>query len=144
MLNNQWPLVTEHELELFQFMIRVRYVNKLNVNGSDTSVFFISADSLTGFSQILEGTNAIRDALTIAVDPISGLTTSNECLLAFLPESAPSPSLEIVRTNSWAFGLIGMAKFAMRLPADILTEELPRLKGTLTTVRFRPCQKIHT
>jgi CLIP-associating protein 1/2 len=31
------------------------------------------------------------------------------------------------------FGLIALAKFALRLPAEVLEEELPRLKHTLVS-----------
>lgn len=84
---------------------------------------------------MLQGTNAIRDALTAAVEPVFGLTTANGCLLSFLDEAPPSPELEAVRVNSWAYGLVGMAKLVMRLPPDILEEEVPRIRSTLTTVR---------
>ncbi|CAE7123154.1 unnamed protein product [Rhizoctonia solani] len=112
MLRHQWEYVTEHQEELWAFLIRLRYANS---------------------EQVLQGTNAIRDALTTAVEPIFGLATTNGCLHSFLEEDPPSAELEPVRANSWAYGLVGMAKIMMRLPADILEEEIPRVRGTLTT-----------
>ncbi|KAJ1311708.1 hypothetical protein OPQ81_010180 [Rhizoctonia solani] len=112
MLRHQWEYVTEHQAELWAFLIRLRYSNS---------------------EQVLQGTNAIRDALTAAVEPVFGLATANGCLHSFLDETPPSPELEPVRANSWAYGLVGMAKIMMRLPSDILEEEIPRVKGTLTT-----------
>lgn len=87
--------------------------------------------------QDLQGTNAIRDALTAAVEPVFGLATASGCLVTFLDEAPPSPELEAVRANSWAYALVGIAKIMMRLPPDILEEEIPRIKGTLTTVCYR-------
>ncbi|CUA77554.1 Protein STU1 [Coccidioides immitis RS] [Rhizoctonia solani] len=112
MLRHQWEYVTEHQSELWAFLIRLRYANS---------------------EQVLQGTNAIRDALTAAVEPIFGLATANGCLHSFLDEDPPSSELEPVRANSWAYGLVGMAKIMMRLPPDILEEEIPRVRGTLTT-----------
>ncbi|CAE6430854.1 unnamed protein product [Rhizoctonia solani] len=112
MLRHQWEYVTEHQAELWAFLIRLRYANS---------------------EQVLQGTNAIRDTLTAAVEPIFGLATANGCLHSFLDEDPPSTELEPVRANSWAYGLVGMAKIMMRLPSDILEEEIPRVRGTLTT-----------
>lgn len=112
MLRHQWEYVTEHQAELWTFLIRLRYAN---------------------IEQVLQGTNAIRDALTAAVEPVFGLATASGCLLTFLDEAPPSPELEVVRANSWAYALVGIAKIMMRLPPDILEEEIPRIRGTLTT-----------
>ncbi|KAF8741306.1 CLASP N terminal, partial [Rhizoctonia solani] len=112
MLRHQWEYVTEHQAELWGFLIRLRYANS---------------------EQVLQGTNAIRDALTAAVEPVFGLATANGCLHSFLDEGPPTPELEPVRINSWAYGLVGIAKIMMRLPPDILEEEIPRVRGTLTT-----------
>ncbi|KAG8689034.1 suppressor of tub2 mutation [Ceratobasidium sp. 394] len=112
MLRHEWDYITEHQPELWAFLIRLRYANN---------------------EQVLQGTNAIRDALTAAVEPVFGLTTANGCLLSFLEEAPPTPELEAVRANSWAYGLIGMAKLVMRFPPDILEEEIPRIRSTLTT-----------
>ncbi|KAF8761794.1 CLASP N terminal [Rhizoctonia solani] len=112
MLRHQWEYVTEHQAELWAFLIRLRYANS---------------------EQRTTSTNAIRDALTAAVEPVFGLATANGCLHSFLDEGPPTPELEPVRINSWAYGLVGIAKIMMRLPPDILEEEIPRVRGTLTT-----------
>ncbi|CAE6524060.1 unnamed protein product [Rhizoctonia solani] len=111
MLRHQWEYVIEHQAELWAFLIRLRYANS---------------------EQVLQGTNAIRDALTAAVEPVFGLATANGCLHSFVDEDPPTPELEPVRANSWAYGLVGMAKIMMRLPSDILEEEIPRVRNTLT------------
>jgi len=46
----------------------------------------------------------------------------------------PSPEDEEVKASTYAFGLMALGKFILRLPAEITEEELPRLKGTLITV----------
>lgn len=43
-------------------------------------------------------------------------------------------SNEDVKAASFAFGLIALGKFILRLPGEILEEELPRLKTTLISV----------
>jgi CLIP-associating protein 1/2 len=50
-------------------------------------------------------------------------------LRAFLAEPSPDAS---TKDASHAFGLIALGKFVMRLPTEVLEEELPRLKPTLT------------
>jgi CLIP-associating protein 1/2 len=49
-------------------------------------------------------------------------------LRAFLAEPSSDTS---AKDASHAFGLIAVGKFVMRLPAEVLEEELPRLKSTL-------------
>jgi CLIP-associating protein 1/2 len=83
----------------------------------------------------LEATNTIRDALTTSIDPVYGLTTLHACLRAFHAESLPAFSDEDIKSAVYAFGLIALGKFIMRLPGEIAEEELPRLKGTLISVR---------
>lgn len=80
----------------------------------------------------MEATNTIRDALTLRVEPVYGLTTMHASLRTF--QADPS-SDTIVKAASYAFGMIALGKFILRLPAEILEEELPRLKGTLISVR---------
>lgn len=85
--------------------------------------------------QVLEATNTIRDALTSRVEPVYGLTTMHGCLRTFYAESAPETAEETTKAATYAFGLIALGKFLLRLPAEIAEEELPRLRGTLITVR---------
>lgn len=52
-------------------------------------------------------------------------------LRVFLAE----PTLDAgVKAGSHAFGLIALGKFILRLPTEVLEEELPRLKQTLIAV----------
>ena len=91
--------------------------------------------------QALEGTNAIRDALTSKVDPVYGLTTIHSSLKLFRAE-APPPENADIKAASYAFGLMALGKFILRLPAEIAEEELPRLKATLITVSSFPFTEI--
>ncbi|KAF5388162.1 hypothetical protein D9615_000202 [Tricholomella constricta] len=110
MLENQAQYLEGRESDLFTVLLRVRYCNKLNV---------------------LEATNTIRDALTAGIEPVYGLTTMHASLRAFHAEPCPESSSEDVKSAAYAFGLIALGKFVLRLPAEIAEEELPRLKGTL-------------
>ncbi|KAL0572246.1 suppressor of tub2 mutation [Marasmius crinis-equi] len=96
------------EAGLFSVLLSVRYCNKFN---------------------ILEATNTIRDALTSKIEPVYGLTTMHASLKVFHSEP-PRESAE-VKNATYAFGLIAIGKFILRLPAEIAEEELPRIKGTL-------------
>lgn len=112
MLENQGPYLEGREADLFTMLLRVRYCNKVNV---------------------LEATSTIRDALTSKSDPVYGLTTFHGCLKTFqLEQTTVEPE---VKATTTAFGLIALGKFILRLPAEIAEEELPRLKGTLISVR---------
>ena len=59
----------------------------------------------------------------------------NASVRAFLAMPLEDPTLLDARSASHAFGLLALGKIALRLPAEVLEEELPRLKGTLTAVR---------
>jgi CLIP-associating protein 1/2 len=85
--------------------------------------------------QVLEASNAIRDALTSRIEPVYGLTTLHANLRTFLAEPAPDFSNGNIKSATYAFGLIALGKFVLRLPSEILEEELPRLKNTLISVR---------
>lgn len=39
-----------------------------------------------------------------------------------------------IRASTQAFGIIGLGKLLMRLPPEILEDELPLMKKTLTSV----------
>ncbi len=60
--------------------------------------------------------------------------TMHAILLAFQTEAPPASSSTEVKASIYAYGLIALGKFILRLPAEILEEELPRLKATLTSV----------
>ncbi|KIJ70299.1 hypothetical protein HYDPIDRAFT_78420 [Hydnomerulius pinastri MD-312] len=105
-LENQAAFLEGRESELFSALFRVRYCNAADV---------------------LEATKTIRDALCTRIEPVYGLTTMHSSLRAFLAEPAVDPG---VKAGSHAFGLIALGKFILRLPAEVLEEELPRLKHT--------------
>lgn len=87
----------------------------------------------------------MRDALTSKIEPVYGLTTIHASLKAFYAEAPPSFANNDVKCSSYAFGLIAIGKFMLRLPAEIAEEELPRLKGTLISVSFylSPRMRLH-
>lgn len=88
--------------------------------------------------QVDEGTLTIRDAQVELMNErnytLYGLSTMSLCLKAFLTQPIPSYASNDSRIRAHAFGLVTMAKFIIRLPADILEEELPKMKLTLTEV----------
>jgi len=53
--------------------------------------------------------------------------------VSFRASLVPPSFSEESKASSYAFGLIALAKFALRLPAEVLEEELPRLKHTLVS-----------
>ncbi|RDB23289.1 Protein STU1 [Hypsizygus marmoreus] len=110
MLENQRHYLDGKESDLFSVLLRVRYTNKLNV---------------------LEASSTIRDALTASIEPVYGITTMHASLRTFYAEPYPPTSDEDIKAATYAFGLIALGKFILRLPAEIAEEELPRLKGTL-------------
>jgi CLIP-associating protein 1/2 len=55
-------------------------------------------------------------------------------LRTFNVEAHHTSSDEEVKSVAYAFGLIALGKFILRLPAEVAEEELPRLKGTLISV----------
>ncbi|EPQ59550.1 hypothetical protein GLOTRDRAFT_136395 [Gloeophyllum trabeum ATCC 11539] len=110
MLENQAPLLEGHESDIFSVMLQVRYCNKLNV---------------------LEATNTIRDAATTRIEPVYGVTTLHANLRTFLAAPAPAFATAEAKSTIYAFGLVAMGKFILRLPAEIVEDELPRLRATL-------------
>lgn len=110
MLENQATYLEGKEAELFSVLLRVRYCNRY---------------------EVLEATNLIRDSLTSKTEPVYGLTTMHAGLRAFKSDGSPQIGQETVKANSYAFGLVALSKFVLRLPAEIAEEELPRLRQTL-------------
>jgi len=55
-------------------------------------------------------------------------------LRAFFVESPPDSCQTDVKAATYAFGLSALGKFILRLPSEILEEELPRMKTTLISV----------
>ncbi|EIW82237.1 hypothetical protein CONPUDRAFT_143692 [Coniophora puteana RWD-64-598 SS2] len=106
-LTNQGSFLDGQEADMFTAIFQVRYSNQLNV---------------------LEATKTIRDGLCARAEPVYGLTLLHGSLRTFMAE----PSADVSsRDATHAFGLIALAKFIMRLPLEILEDELPRLKTTL-------------
>jgi CLIP-associating protein 1/2 len=78
----------------------------------------------------------IRDNLTSRLDPVYGLTTMHANLVSFVADEHPEHSSAMSKSSTYAYGLIALGKFILRLPDEILEEELPRLKSTLISVSF--------
>ncbi|KAF9449916.1 hypothetical protein P691DRAFT_811482 [Macrolepiota fuliginosa MF-IS2] len=108
-IENQFSHLEGKEAELFFTLLHVRYCNKVN---------------------ILEATNAVRDMLTAKLEPVYGLTTIHASLKDFHTTIPPSAADAEVKAAAYAFGLIALGKFVLRLPAEVAEEELPRLKMT--------------
>lgn len=84
---------------------------------------------------MLEATNTLRDALTSTIEAVYGLMTMHASLKAFQAQGEPSLDVpQDVKSASYAFGLIALGKFILRLPAEIAEEEIPRLRDTLISV----------
>ncbi|KAI0829465.1 clasp N terminal-domain-containing protein [Trametes gibbosa] len=110
MLENQAPLLEGREADIFGLLLQIRYCAQMTV---------------------MQATNLFRDTLTSRIEPVYGLTTLHGCLRAFR-DAPPPPSVATeIRDGTYAFGLIAMGKFFLRLPAEVLEEELPRLRSTL-------------
>ncbi|KAG9219191.1 hypothetical protein CCMSSC00406_0001601 [Pleurotus cornucopiae] len=112
MMEHQASYLEGREADMFSVLLRVRYCQKPNV---------------------LSATNTIRDALAARIEPVYGLTTMHANLRTFLADPYPEFSTAEVRAATYAFGLIALGKFILRLPSEIAEEELPRLKDTLIT-----------
>lgn len=74
--------------------------------------------------------------LTSKLEPVYGLTTMHGSLKEFHAAEPPSVADREVKAAAYAFGLIALGKFILRLPAEVAEEELPRLKATLISVCF--------
>ncbi|KAF8520121.1 clasp N terminal-domain-containing protein [Gautieria morchelliformis] len=109
------PHLDGHDTDVFALLLRLRYAQDFNVD---------------------EGTLTIRDAQVELMNErnytLYGLSTMEHCLKAFLAQPIPSQASHDAKLRAHAFGLVTLAKFIIRLPADILEEELPKIKLTLT------------
>ena len=89
-------------------------------------------DSVYSYKQVLEATNALRDSLGASTDAVYGLTTLHACLNEALKKfKKPSEAI-----STYVFGLNGINKFVLRLPAQVLEEELPRIRPLILKVGF--------
>jgi CLIP-associating protein 1/2 len=94
--------------------------------------------------KVLEATNTIRDMLTAKLEPVYGLTTMHASLKEFHAAEPPSETDMEVKAAAYAFGLIALGKFILRLPSEVAEEELPRMKATLISVGFCPSPTLWT
>lgn len=76
-------------------------------------------------------------------EPVWCLKTLHGCLLQYLSQpGVPSGHtiedrvLVQIRASTQAFGIIGLGKLIMRLPPEVLEDELPILKHSLTSVSW--------
>jgi len=103
-IGEHWAaLLNGNELEAYQALFAVRKVED---------------------AMALEATNALRDSMGTSTDPVYGLTTLHACLNESLKRT-PTPSAVV---GTYVFGLNGINKFVLRLPAQVLEEELPRIR----------------
>lgn len=77
--------------------------------------------------------NTLRDALASRIEAVYGLTTLHAALESFRATPVPPPYSDEAKASSYAFGLIALAKFALRLPVEVLEDKLLRPKHTLIT-----------
>ncbi|KAI0751370.1 clasp N terminal-domain-containing protein [Daedaleopsis nitida] len=112
MLENQAPLLEGREADIFSVLLQIRYCAQMNV---------------------MQATNLFRDTLTSRIEPVYGLTTLHAALRAFRYAPLPPEATTEIRDGTYAFGLIALGKFFLRLPAEVLEEELPRLRSTLNS-----------
>lgn len=110
LIENQGSYIEGREADVFSLLLQIRYCNKVNV---------------------LEATNTIRDALTTRIEPVYGLTTMHASLRTFNSQETPPNATAEVKSSTYAFGLIALGKFILRLPPEVAEEELPRMRGTL-------------
>lgn len=82
----------------------------------------------------MQATTQLRDLLTSRIEPVYGLTTMHASIRAFRGSPIPSTADSDVKNGTYAFGLIALGKFILRLPAEVLEDELPRLRSTLISV----------
>jgi CLIP-associating protein 1/2 len=133
MFENQPSYLEGRESEVLALLFRLRFANKQNVSYPRYIYYW---DDFTPALQVAEATNTIRDAMATRTDPVYGLKTVTTSLKRFLTQPVPSGGSPEARSLAYAFGLLAIGKFLLRLPADILEEELPRMKSTLTEARF--------
>ena len=86
------------------------------------------------FFQVLQATTNFRDMLASRIEPVYGLTTMHASIRAFREQSLSSAADAELANGTYAFGLIALGKFVLRLPKEALEDELPRLRITLTSV----------
>lgn len=112
MLEHQAPLLEGREADIFALLLKVRSC---------------------GNATVLQATTNFRDVLASRIEPVYGLTTMHASLRAYRDLSMP-PAADVEITNgTYAFGLIALGKFILRLPKEVLEDEMPRLRVTLAS-----------
>ncbi|KAF8528882.1 clasp N terminal-domain-containing protein [Hysterangium stoloniferum] len=115
------PHLDGRDTDILTILLQLRYAQDFNVD---------------------EGTLTIRDAQVELMNErnyaLYGLSTMNICLKGFLSQPLPPFASQDARLRGYAFGLVTMAKFIIKLPADILEEELPKIKSTLIEAYLNP------
>lgn len=99
-------------------------------------------DLIAFLAQVMQATTDFRDALTSRIEPVYGLTTMHSSIRTFRDSPLPPTASSDIKDGTYAFGLIALGKFMLRLPAEVLEEELPRLRATLTSVSANPSRVI--
>ncbi|EKM59683.1 uncharacterized protein PHACADRAFT_170270 [Phanerochaete carnosa HHB-10118-sp] len=113
MLEHQAPLLEGREADIFALLLKVRSC---------------------GNATVLQATTNFRDVLASRIEPVYGLTTMHASLRAYRNPSAPSAADVEISNGTYAFGLIALGKFVLQLPKEVLEDELPRLRITLTSL----------
>lgn len=90
----------------------------------------------------MQATTQFRDALTSRIEPVYGLTIMHASIRAFRDSPLHVLTDLDVKNGTYAFGLIALGKFILRLPAEVLEDELPRLKVTLISVSYSACAQM--
>ena len=137
MLENQAPFLEGREATIFDTLLQIRYSDHTNVSICCNVVAVPWITDTTRSGQVLQATNLFRDVLTSRIEPVYGLTTLHASLKAFRESPPPVSSDVESRALSYAYGLIALGKFILRLPGEVLEEELPRLRSTLISVSIR-------
>ncbi|KAG8899341.1 suppressor of tub2 mutation [Tulasnella sp. 403] len=111
LISNQSAFLTGMEGEIFSFLMATRCPRRPN---------------------LVEATNIIRDELIKKSDPILGLAIVHRKLDEYLRGGTVSdPTLADTTTSSYCFALLTIAKFILLLPAEVLEDELPRVRDSL-------------
>ena len=135
MLEHQAPLLEGRETEVFSALLRVRYNAHTSVRINPWPLCYSRSHVLIWRHQVMQATTQLRDIFTSRIEPVYGLTTMHATVRSFRDSPPPTQANMEVKNGTYAFGLIALGKFILRLPAEVLEDELPRLKDTLNSVR---------
>lgn len=121
-VNSQWPLFEGHEGPLFDALLQLRSLPRPVVR---------------------QATTALCSTASAQLSPIFALYTLSSTLRALLPPPSPSDAQRGLAFSAdadavaqpFAFGLLELGRVVMRLPAEVVSEELPRLRDLILPVR---------